>query len=83
MKMSPEGFITIPENIQKFLGISEGSDVDLRIENGKVILDVENAEPNFQLDPNRFEKMRGVWKDGMTTDELMEMTRGKDWKWQP
>jgi AbrB family looped-hinge helix DNA binding protein len=77
MKITPEGLVTIPAEIRQFLGISEGSDVDFRIEDGQVFLDVENANPNFQLDPDRFRKAAGTWKGGMTTDELMEMTRGE------
>lgn len=67
-----KGQITIPRKVREHLQIIPGqSDVEFVIlENGHVELLNKSAE-------NVFEKVRGLYKGTMSTDEIMALTRGE------
>ncbi len=73
--VTTKGQVTIPKPVRDLLGIVPGSKVDfVRTSDGKVVLvhlDEKRAE-------SRFEKWRGFLAGGMSTDEIMAMTRGED-----
>jgi len=69
--VTTKGQATIPKHIRECLGITPGkSEVDFIIVNNHV--ELVNLE---QFNP--FEKARGVTKGKLSTDEIMDMTRGK------
>jgi AbrB family looped-hinge helix DNA binding protein len=71
-----DGGVTIPKPVLEHLGIGPGSEVAFRrAADGTIVL--EKAEAMPPLDPDRFAKMRGDAGPGLTTDELMAMTRGE------
>jgi antitoxin PrlF len=68
-----KGQVTIPKPVRDRLGINPGSKVDFEVaEDGRAFLRV--GKPAVK--PGRFERMRGTATSGLTTDEIMALTRG-------
>ena len=73
-KMTSKGQVTIPKRLRDYLGLKPGSDIDFElVEDGRVFLKTRPEAPE-----SRFARLRGTAKFGMTTDELMRLTRGED-----
>jgi antitoxin PrlF len=70
--------VTIPKAIRDFLGLSPGERVSFEpLPDGRVAISPANKEAKPVDNP--FAQFKGVLTTGMTTDELMRMTRGNDW----
>jgi antitoxin PrlF len=73
-KMTTKGQVTLPKRLRDHLGLKPGSDVSFELaEDGRVFLKTNPKAPQ-----SRFASLRGSAKLGMTTDELMALTRGED-----
>ncbi|HEY3908883.1 MAG TPA: AbrB/MazE/SpoVT family DNA-binding domain-containing protein [Stellaceae bacterium] len=73
-KMTAKGQVTIPKRLRDYLGVGPGSDIDFEVaEDGRVFLKAGDEPPQ-----DRFARLRGTLKLGMTTDEFMRMLRGED-----
>jgi antitoxin PrlF len=73
-KMTTKGQVTLPKRLRDYFGLKPGSDVDFELaEDGRVFLKTRNPPPE-----SRFARLRGSAKLGMTTDEIMALTRGED-----
>jgi AbrB family looped-hinge helix DNA binding protein len=73
-KVTDEGQVTIPKWVQDQVG-GPGSEVAFRrAADGSVI--IEKVAVTTPLDPDRFAKQRGIANAGLSTDEIMAMTRG-------
>jgi AbrB family looped-hinge helix DNA binding protein len=72
--VTAKGQVTIPKPVRDFLGIGPGSMVDFkRAPDGNIVLvPAENAKPE-----SRFARFRGHAKGGLSTDEIMALTRGE------
>jgi antitoxin PrlF len=69
-----KGQVTIPKSIRDLLDLHPGSLVDFeRDRDGRIILKKVGAEQQ-----SRFARFRGHAGKGMTTDELMALTRGEE-----
>lgn len=69
------GQVTIPQEVQDFLGIGPGSEVEFkRSADGQVVL----APANDDSPAARFARFVGHAKGGLSTDEIMSMTRGDE-----
>jgi AbrB family looped-hinge helix DNA binding protein len=81
MPVTIKGQVTIPKPIRDRLGIVPGaSSVEFEVaSDGRIVL--HRAVPQ-QERPDRFARFRGTppagW-NGMTTEEVMRLTRGEDW----
>ena len=84
MRVTSKGQVTIPKEVRDKLGIEPGTDVGFREEEGKIVLtndDIPSGEsPGARLARQLMElgarARREGWASGLTTDEIMEMTRG-------
>ncbi|MGE0005381.1 MAG: AbrB/MazE/SpoVT family DNA-binding domain-containing protein [Parvibaculaceae bacterium] len=73
--VTAKGQVTIPKPVRDLLGIAPGSKVDFRrTADGSIVL--VRADKNRP--PSRFAKMRGHAGKGLTTDEIMALTRGEN-----
>lgn len=73
--VTSKGQVTIPKRVRDQLGIRTGTSVEFEMTpDGQVIL----RKTSGALPPSRFERMRGTATSGMTTDEIMAMTRGEN-----
>lgn len=73
--VTSKGQVTIPKPVRDLLGIETGTQVDFQMNDaGEIVLTrADKARPL-----SRFAKLRGHAKPGLTTDEVMAMTRGDD-----
>jgi AbrB family looped-hinge helix DNA binding protein len=75
-KVTDDGQVTIPRPVLEHLGIGPGSDVAFRrAADGTVVL--EKAEATVALPPGRLGELVGIAGPGLSTDEIMAMTRGE------
>ncbi len=72
-----EGQVTIPKPIRDHLGLSSGDRVEFEVgADGAVV--VRKAYPGTEALKDRFAGLMGCATAGLTTDEIMAMTRGED-----
>jgi len=72
--VTQKGQVTIPKPIRDHLGIGPGSLVNFkRAPDGSIV--IERADGTRPA--NRFEELRGDAGPGLSTDEIMAMTRGE------
>jgi antitoxin PrlF len=81
-RLTSKGQVTIPKRIRDYLGLKPGSEVEFRyVGDGRIMLTAdEGAEKHVKREKERFEKalaaLRGSAGPGMSTDEVMRITRG-------
>jgi antitoxin PrlF len=81
MRITSKGQITIPKAVRDRAGITAATDLDVAYESGKVV--IEKVTPD-EVEKRRLirefeewlERVKGTGDSGLTTDEIMEMTRG-------
>jgi AbrB family looped-hinge helix DNA binding protein len=72
--MTVKGQVTIPLAIRKVLGLGPGSEVDFEEEDGRVYVSRRHVPDEVC---ERVEKYRGRADTGMTTDEILSLTRSE------
>jgi antitoxin PrlF len=83
-RITSKGQVTIPKRIREYLGLKAGSIVEFQYAgDGRIMLKADqdiDAKTRVERESQRFEKalnaLRGSADFGMTTDELMRLTRG-------
>jgi AbrB family looped-hinge helix DNA binding protein len=74
VKVTSKGRVTIPKRVHDHLGIRPGDAVEFQIVgDGRVVLFKAGDKPG----QNRFEALRGRAGPGLSTDEIMALTRGE------
>ncbi len=72
--VTSKGQVTIPKRVRDLLGIEPGSLVDFeRAEDGRIVL----VKVDNKATPTRLARLRGHAGKGLTTNEIMAMTRGE------
>lgn len=73
MKITTKGQVTIPIEIRERLGLLPHTEVEFEIEDGEVRMrKVESGRRGGRL----IERMRGRADSGMSTEEILALTRG-------
>lgn len=73
-RITSKGQVTIPKPVRDFLRAGPGSAITFDVgPDGRVYVQLAGPEPR---QPSRFERLRGAAGPGMTTDEIMALTRG-------
>jgi len=75
MRVTIKGQVTIPQHIREKLGIFPAAEVDFVEEKGRVFL-VKRKGDNITT--RKFKKLRGIATVKLTTDEIMNLTRGDE-----
>jgi AbrB family looped-hinge helix DNA binding protein len=71
--VTTKGQVTIPKPVRDLLGIGPGSKVEFRrADDGNVVLVPTGPKPKA----SRFSRFRGDAGEGLSTDEIMALTRG-------
>ena len=71
-KLTSKGQVTIPKRVRDYLGLKPGSTVQFEVRgDGQVLLKTDEPGP-----PGPADRIRGTARPGLTTDELMRLTRG-------
>ena len=78
MRMTVKGQVTIPIEIREKLGLHPNSEVEFRLVGDSVRIRKARGKGRRTRGERMLEAMRLAPKPGMTTDELMAMTRGED-----
>ena len=73
MRVTSKGRVTIPKEIRDRIGFLPGTDVEF-VTNGKTVYLVKAS---LSRGEKLVLRMRGAAAQGMTTDEVMAMTRGR------
>jgi AbrB family looped-hinge helix DNA binding protein len=73
MRVTKKGQVTIPKPVRDRLGIGRGTQVEFELaEDGRAYLRrVGKRKPR----PSRFARMQGTATGGLTTDQIMRLTR--------
>lgn len=72
--VTSKGQVTIPKSVRDYLGVKPGSSVEFRrIESGDIVVAIAKGE----RPKSRLAELVGHAGPGLSTDEIMEMTRGK------
>lgn len=75
--VTTKGQVTIPKAVRDLLGITPGTSVTFDVaEDGRVILRKEGSRVSTAKPPSRFAKLQGSVSAGLSTDEIMALTRG-------
>lgn len=73
-KVTSKGQVTIPKPVRELLGIGPGSSVDFRrAADGSIV--IEKADRVRRK--SRLAELRGIAGPGLSTDEIMALTRGE------
>ena len=71
--VTSKGQVTIPKAVRDRLGIAPGSRVDFELApDGRIVL----VKVGARCRKSRFETLRGCAGEGLSTDEIMALTRG-------
>lgn len=76
MRVTTKGQVTIPLHIREKLDITPNSDVDFLEKGGKVYLTKSDQSSKSRLPKNKFRRFRGIATVKMSTEDIMELTRG-------
>jgi len=72
-----KGQVTVPKPIRELLEIGPGSEVEFVMDqDGRIILRKVTDTSRQPAAVNRFDQLRGSAGAGLTTDEIMALTRG-------
>lgn len=73
--VTSKGQVTIPKPVRDLLGITTGTAVEfIPDRDGRVVMTRADAQ---LTPPSRFARLRGVAGAGLSTDEIMRLTRGE------
>ncbi len=76
MKVSDTGQVTIPREIRERVGMEPGTEVEIIERNGEVVVTtLEDAKTRMSA---WIGKVRGTAMPGLSTDDIMTITRGED-----
>jgi antitoxin PrlF len=73
--VTSKGQVTLPKEVRDLLGIGPGSLIDFRrAADGSIVL----VKADKKETVSRFARLRGHAGKGLSTDEIMALTRGED-----
>ena len=73
--VTSKGQVTIPKPVRDLLGIEAGTEVEFELaSDGRVIL----VKADAKHPASRFHGLRGRAGQGLSTDQIMALTRGED-----
>jgi AbrB family looped-hinge helix DNA binding protein len=76
MRITSKGQVTIPQEIRERFGLLPHTEVEFVVEGGAVV--VRKASGGNRAARDWVRRYRGTADAGMTTDEIMRLTRGED-----
>ncbi len=76
-RITSKGQVTIPREVRLAAGIEAGMELDWRYDPVRRAVVGTRSDVRPPSDPNRFERMRGLLRGRMTTDEILALTRGE------
>lgn len=77
MPVTVKGQVTIPKRIRDHLGLQPGDRVDFELDGDGAVF-MRKSGPGTEALKDRFADLMGCATAGLTTDEIMALTRGED-----
>ena len=77
MRITTKGQVTIPKEIREKIGLLPETEVEFEFRESEVILKKADQGKTTRLGPY-LSVLRGSAEISMTTDEIMELTRGEE-----
>lgn len=74
MRVTSKGQVTIPQELREKFGITPAVEIDFYEEKDRIYLVTRKGQVKKT---HHFKKLRGIARVGMTTDEIMALTRGE------
>jgi AbrB family looped-hinge helix DNA binding protein len=78
MRITSKGQVTIPIDVRERAGLHPHSEVDIVFKNGVVAIMKASGARGLTRGARIVASMRGRGDSGLTTDEIMALTRGED-----
>lgn len=78
MRITSKGQVTIPAQVREQAGLHPHSEVDIVFRNGVATIVKATGARGLSRGARVVAAMRGRGDSGLTTDEIMAMTRGED-----
>lgn len=75
MRITSKGQVTIPIEVRERLGFLPNTEVEFKIRGNEAVIQRAKGRPT--RGQRLIEHMRGSGDSGLTTDEIMAMTRGR------
>jgi AbrB family looped-hinge helix DNA binding protein len=76
--VTSKGQVTIPKPVRDLLGITPGSAVVFEMtDDGRIEVRRAAGKGSLKRPASRFERLRGSAGKGLSTDEIMALTRGE------
>lgn len=75
MRITSKGQVTIPIAVREQLGLLPNTEVEVRVRGDEAI--IHRVKAGQTRGQGLIEDMRGSGDGGMTTDEIMALTRGR------
>ena len=76
VRITSKGQVTIPVEIRQATGLLPDTEVEFRVVNG--VVQIRKAKGGTGRGRRIVERMRGTATSGMSTDEIMALTRSED-----
>jgi antitoxin PrlF len=78
--VTTKGQVTIPKRVREYLNIGPGSSVEFEAApDGRIFLVKKGARRKAaKRPPSRFGPVRGIATTGLSTQQIMALTRGED-----
>jgi AbrB family looped-hinge helix DNA binding protein len=81
MRLTSKCQMTVPKHVRQRMGLGPGSNVDIIFQDGKPVLvkvesSREDTDRRLQELREHLVRIRGTGKAGLTSAEIIEMTRG-------
>jgi bifunctional DNA-binding transcriptional regulator/antitoxin component of YhaV-PrlF toxin-antitoxin module len=76
-RITTKGQVTIPQDVRRIAGMEPGTELNWRYDPIKRALIGTRSDDPGRDDPDRFERLRGLLRGRMTTDEILAWTRGE------
>lgn len=77
MKITTKGQVTIPQYIREHTGMLPHTEVEFLLRDGEVVVRPTDEAEGYRRGRRIVEEMRGRATTGMTTDEILALTRPK------
>jgi AbrB family looped-hinge helix DNA binding protein len=77
MRITSKGQVTIPVEIRERLGLLPNSEVDFEVDGNAVRIRKARGRRTRGRGRSIVERLRGKATGGMTTDQIMALTRGR------
>jgi AbrB family looped-hinge helix DNA binding protein len=78
--VTTKGQVVIPEEIRKLLHISPGTKIQVTVENGKIVMQIDDYQQKLQSFRSKVKTHLKAKKLSSVTDEQMNQTRNSLWQ---